>query len=325
MLQLLLIAQILVECVRDVRCGPIPGGDRVLSEDCPASTLQNKQSDPETLEELTNLDYAFVQGDMLVPDDRNVVGSVWPEFDGQISLAYLISTDVADRTDDILSALVMLSEHTCVSFHNRTTELDYLFFKNGKGCASYIGYIGGQQPVFVGPPCKAGNICHEVLHALGFHHEHTRKDRVKYIKIVQHNIMEGMENNFNMQDGDTFDLPYDVNSILHYGSVFFSRNGLPTIISQKTEEGMGQRIYMTETDIQKVRRLYNCDAKEGKAAKEKETQHVGNEDEATRLTRQKIWESTHNSSRIPSKRVTGAPAIQTDGQSSVTSLMPVRD
>lgn len=58
-------------------------------------------------------------------------------------------------------------------------------------CASYVGFIGGAQPVLVGPLCFMGNIVHEILHALGFHHEHTRKDRDQYITILSHNIMEG--------------------------------------------------------------------------------------------------------------------------------------
>ena len=58
-------------------------------------------------------------------------------------------------------------------------------------CASYVGYIGGQQEVFVGPGCILGNIVHEILHALGFHHEHTRTDRGQYITVLSHNIMNG--------------------------------------------------------------------------------------------------------------------------------------
>lgn len=54
-----------------------------------------------------------------------------------------------------------------------------------------MGFIGGEQPLFVGPPCIVGNIVHEVLHALGFHHEHTRKDREQYITVVPNNIMKG--------------------------------------------------------------------------------------------------------------------------------------
>lgn len=58
-------------------------------------------------------------------------------------------------------------------------------------CASYVGFIGGEQEVFVGPRCALGNIVHEILHALGFHHEHTRTDRGQYITVLSQNIMNG--------------------------------------------------------------------------------------------------------------------------------------
>lgn len=54
-----------------------------------------------------------------------------------------------------------------------------------------MGVIGGAQPVFVGPLCAMGNIVHEILHALGFHHEHTRKDRDQYVTVLSNNIMKG--------------------------------------------------------------------------------------------------------------------------------------
>lgn len=60
-------------------------------------------------------------------------------------------------------------------------------------CASYLGFIGGKQAVYVGPTCADGNVCHEILHALGFHHEHTRKDREQHIQVLHNNIMDGTE------------------------------------------------------------------------------------------------------------------------------------
>ncbi|XP_056138315.1 high choriolytic enzyme 1-like [Lampris incognitus] len=222
-------------------------------------TLQYMKSDPEILEELINHDVAIVEGDIIMSSDRNAVVNKWPELDGHVSVPYRISSDIVKKTHDILSAMKMVSEHTCVSFHSRTTEPNYMYFKNGKGCASHVGCIGGAQPLFIGPACMMGNICHEILHALGFHHEHTRMDREKYITIIPHNIMEGMEKNFGVKNGNTFQLPYDLTSILHYGSDFFSATGLPTIVATKNEPAMGQRTHMTKLDIQRVHNLYNCD------------------------------------------------------------------
>lgn len=184
------------------------------------------------------------------------MSSVW----NTLEIPYDISPELVGRTDDVLAAMAMVSKHTCVSFHRRTVEKDHLLFTMGTGCASYVGLIGGSQPVFVGPRCTVGNVVHEILHALGFHHEHTRLDRGQHVTIIPQNIMEGKEKNFKERDGETYGLSYDISSILHYGRDYFSSNGLPTIVPKTVAEDMGQRVRMTQTDVQRVRRLYNCDA-----------------------------------------------------------------
>ncbi|KAE8285521.1 Zinc metalloproteinase nas-15 [Larimichthys crocea] len=250
MLHLLLTALLFVQ----VHARPIQEDKEALEEDWFTRAMEYMKSNPETLEELMAKNQAVLEGDMVLSSDRNAVESTWPT----LEIPYVISPELASQTDDIVSAIAMVSEHTCVSFHNRTSETNYLLFKTSKGCASYVGFIGGEQSVFIGPPCKVGNIIHEILHALGFHHEHTRTDREQYIRILPHNIMAGMEKNFKKQHGQTFDLGYDIASIMHYGSGFFSANGLPTIVPNTDAKNMGQRVRMTETDIEKVRHLYNC-------------------------------------------------------------------
>ncbi|XP_073334579.1 hatching enzyme 1.2-like isoform X2 [Pagrus major] len=237
--------------------------------------LKYMESNPETIEELTTKQYAVVEGDMVLSADRNAVESTWPT----LEIPYEISSELASQKNDILSAMAMVSGHTCVSFHKRNDETNYLLFKSSKGCASYVGFIGGEQQVFIGPTCMLGNIVHEILHSLGFHHEHTRTDRGQYIKVLSHNIMKGMEKNFNELQGQTFDLDYDISSIMHYGGKFFSSNGLPTIIPRGEVKEMGQRVKMTKMDIERVRRLYHCDTL--KAEVEKKNSAAGKEEDAS--------------------------------------------
>ena len=69
---------------------------------------------------------------------------------------------------------------------------------------------------------------HELLHTLGFVHEHTRPDRDDFISINYDNIEPGEEKNFEKRPHGTSDFfekgsvdskntPYDVLSLLHYG------------------------------------------------------------------------------------------------------------
>ncbi|KAL1266236.1 hypothetical protein QQF64_001911 [Cirrhinus molitorella] len=204
-------------------------------------------------------DYAVMEGDMLLPNDRNAVSELWPEVNGSLSVPYEIDFLIEDRTEDILDALSMISEKTCVRFHPHANETDFLHFEYGNGCASYVGCFGGEQPLLIGPHCKVGNICHEVLHSLGFHHEHSRNDRGDYITILKENISSGKEDNFQTRNGNTLSLQYDLNSIMHYGNNFFSSNGKPTILPKESGVMIGQRTHLSVLDVQRVRRLYHCD------------------------------------------------------------------
>ena len=59
-------------------------------------------------------------------------------------------------------------------------------------CYSSIGRVGGRQVVSLHDDCKyRGKVIHEILHALGFFHEHSRSDRDRYIKVIWKNIKKG--------------------------------------------------------------------------------------------------------------------------------------
>ncbi|XP_072309521.1 zinc metalloproteinase nas-14 [Eucyclogobius newberryi] len=216
--------------------------------------LRTLEDSPETVEELQLNNFHTDEGDIIPVTDRNAVEYIWPTRD----IPFVINDAISSRRSDIIRATKMISTKTCLTFHERTFETNYLHFKDSLGCASYVGFIGGAQSVFIGSECNVGNIVHELLHALGFYHEHTRLDRDSYISIKSHNIMPGAEKNFVKRAGDTLNVPYDTDSILHYGRLFFSINGLPTILPLHESKNMGQRLRLTESDIKRVRLRYDC-------------------------------------------------------------------
>ncbi len=62
---------------------------------------------------------------------------------------------------------------------------------------------------------------HELGHAIGFWHEHSRPDRDDYIRVVEENIRNGEEFNFwkdTWREVDSMKQPYDVGSVMHYSS-----------------------------------------------------------------------------------------------------------
>ncbi|XP_044024926.1 zinc metalloproteinase nas-4-like isoform X2 [Siniperca chuatsi] len=213
-----------------------------------------QQANAETLQELQD-DTNVQEGDILIPENRNAVENLWAD----AIVPYTISYDLAYREENIYAAFQMITNFTCIRFQQRTTEYNYLTFVSGNGCSSFVGCQGGPQPVYLSRACSVGNLCHEIIHALGLHHEHTRNDRDEYISVQWQSIIPGRQNNFMVKPGNTLNLPYDINSIMHYGKYFFSLDGRPTMLPKQSGGQMGQRMRLSQLDIHKLNRLYYCE------------------------------------------------------------------
>lgn len=93
-------------------------------------------------------------------------------------------------------------------------------------------------------------------------HEQNREDRDQFVIIRANNIERGREKNFEKAKAnelDSFGISYDFGSVLHYSALAFSKNGKHTIEPKiKTSEKMGQRVGLSNKDIEKVNRMYRC-------------------------------------------------------------------
>lgn len=135
-------------------------------------------------------------------------------------------------------------------------------------CSTYVGRRRGVMPVYIGPACyrNVGSVIHELLHVLGFYHEQSRPDRDDYVEIITDNIRDYERNKRSFRKYphghvETFNISYDLDSIMHYGNEAFSKDPLrlKTIVAKHDpNKVLGQRDAMTPTDINQLNLLYSC-------------------------------------------------------------------
>ncbi|CAF5201560.1 unnamed protein product, partial [Rotaria magnacalcarata] len=100
---------------------------------------------------------------------------------------------------------------------------------------------------------------HELLHTLGFQHEHQRSDRDSFLTINYANIQNGYAFAFDKltsANSDNQGTPYDYNSIMHYGRTSFSSNGQPTMVPKNPTATIGDRTTLSPIDIQEIQKFY---------------------------------------------------------------------
>ncbi|XP_078319644.1 meprin A subunit alpha-like isoform X2 [Crassostrea virginica] len=199
------------------------------------------------------------------------------------SVPYVINTTGYTVTE--LTAIQMaLSKMTsllqdCVTFKPRTNEKDYIVIQKGHGCYSSVGRQGGGQKVSLGPGCtvRPGTIYHELMHALGFWHEHTRPDRDTYIIVNKNNIIPAHISDFTAMTPDEVNIlgSYDYTSVMHYSPITFAKDkanpeGRSFTVNrtwnnpfpESQENRIGQRDDLTSFDINKIKKLYRCEIKQ---------------------------------------------------------------
>ncbi|XP_043938681.1 low choriolytic enzyme-like isoform X2 [Protopterus annectens] len=185
----------------------------------------------------------------------------WPASkNGKVVVPYVIASEFTREEQAIIKrAMREFSQKTCIVFSPRKSQRDYISIQSLGGCFSYIGRVGGEQPVSLQRHgcVYTGTVQHELLHALGFHHEQNRSDRDNYVDIIFGNIIRGLEYNFRKVDTNNLETEYDYYSVMHYGRTAFSKNGEATIIPKPDPNvPIGKAYRFSSGDIYRVNKLY---------------------------------------------------------------------
>jgi hypothetical protein len=90
---------------------------------------------------------------------------------------------------------------------------------------------------------------------------HNRPDRHNYITIVEANVVEGKENNFDTISVDEWHdqgTPYDTNSLLHYSGDYLSSNGQITILDSDGNSFAANTVLPSSMDVYQICMTYGC-------------------------------------------------------------------
>ncbi|KAE8296622.1 High choriolytic enzyme 1 [Larimichthys crocea] len=190
-------------------------------------------------------------------------GCKWPKSaDGKVYVHYVISRVFSPREVSIIEhGLKSFHQVSCIRFVKSASQKDYLNIKPLNGCWSYLGRLGNAQDLSLD---RSGcvyhhTVQHEVLHALGFHHEQKRSDRDQYIRVVLENVTPGLEHNFDKIHTLNQETTYDYGSVMHYHQYAFSKNNQPTLVAiPDSSVRFGLASEMSQKDIIRLNRLYQC-------------------------------------------------------------------
>lgn len=197
--------------------------------------------------------------------------------DGKLNIPYKISSTSAFTQETITtieSALSYVQDSTgIITFIPRTDENEYIHFTYEPYfeaiCASNIGRQRNTSTNIYLGYCRSFQhkmiIVHELFHALGFWHEHSRSDRDNYISIQWDNVQADSTQNFaKAVEMNSLGSPYDYGSIMHFPHWAYAKNpNLPTIVNTTLmEKGvvMGQREKLSDADVYQLRLLYQCES-----------------------------------------------------------------
>jgi hypothetical protein len=154
----------------------------------------------------------------------------------------------------IFEAIRHIMVNTNVTFVARTNQPNWVNFRPSDECSAVVGRRGGYQYINLATYCDKGTIIHEIGHALGLAHEHSRTDRNTYIYMDCSSVDCTSLRSWGKFVGDLYG-PYDYRSVMHYGAFY----GGKQVISSKNPAVKTSDIggnWLSDGDIKTLRSMY---------------------------------------------------------------------
>lgn len=128
----------------------------------------------------------------------------------------------------VRQAIEHWNNNTIIQLVRRGDETDYVYFTlDLADCNSFVGRKRGKQTILCALTSSAGfgmrSVVHEIGHAVGLFHEHTRLDRNNHVTINFDNVPNDLHRQFDYpKDKNGKPIPsidldeYDFLSVMHY-------------------------------------------------------------------------------------------------------------
>jgi hypothetical protein len=176
----------------------------------------------------------------------------WPNGEVPYEIDDEITKKYPELHKSVIGAIENFHLSTRITFRWRK-RLDkcWIIFKHHPSeTNSKVGRQGRKQTINLQPSSLTGHVMHEIMHALGFHHEHSRADRDYYVTLDVDRVSKDFTHNYRKEGYPLGN--YDPESIMHYGSSYPMR-GKSRSLSKK----MGQREKFSQGDLNAILYVYS--------------------------------------------------------------------
>lgn len=206
-----------------------------------------------------NVPFDNVAGERTIPRAFSISPTPYNMW-AMVRIIYGTNLTTAQKTK-IHSALLEIESQTNVRFYNATCEplkdptygfvypnIEFWAVGNASASSSYLGRIGGVQRInladFAFSAWTNSVIIHEIGHALGLRHEHTRIDRNTYVNLNTSNLKPAGLSQFQIPSTNYYQVgTYSYESIMGYSSYTSSTDHVYDIYSPMYTKKDGSTIF----------------------------------------------------------------------------------